>query len=235
VPRLLLTLSVMCLLGLGIWPAVAAESPSPSFPPPGPPYPDPVEGVHVYDYAGVLRDDTVAAFEDAATTFEEQVGIGLAVYTQVKPESDTLEEAACDAAALLEQWSMGRGGRPYGLVVLFDLDASLCHGQVQFYARPDIGVAGLTDTERQAIFEGVMLPALRECDFDAALTAAMEGISAVEAGPVVLGGRIEVAGAGVALAFPPGWYAFDLTHPNLLTEMGSSRRSRSSGSSSRAF
>jgi hypothetical protein len=35
--------------------------------------------------------------------------------------------------------------------------------------------------------------------------------------PVVLGGRIEVPSAGYALTFPERWYAFDVTHPDLLS------------------
>ena len=38
-------------------------------------------------------------------------------------------------------------------------------------------------------------------------------------GPVVLGGRIEVPHEGIAIEFPTGWYAFDLSHPALIEEM----------------
>jgi hypothetical protein len=37
-------------------------------------------------------------------------------------------------------------------------------------------------------------------------------------GPVVLGGRIEVPSAGFALEVPEGWYAFDLSAPDLIAE-----------------
>ncbi len=36
---------------------------------------------------------------------------------------------------------------------------------------------------------------------------------------MVLGGRIEVPVQGVVTEVPEGWYAFDLTHPDLLAEM----------------
>jgi hypothetical protein len=38
-------------------------------------------------------------------------------------------------------------------------------------------------------------------------------------GPVVLGGRIEVPSAGFALEVPEDWYAFDLSHPDLVEVM----------------
>ncbi len=41
------------------------------------------------------------------------------------------------------------------------------------------------------------------------------------AGPVVLGGRIEVPSAGFALTVPEGWYAFDLLDPGLGAAMES--------------
>jgi hypothetical protein len=43
--------------------------------------------------------------------------------------------------------------------------------------------------------------------------------TATEVGPVVLGGRIEVPPAGFALTMPEGWYAFDLSDPDLIAEM----------------
>ena len=44
---------------------------------------------------------------------------------------------------------------------------------------------------------------------------------AANTGPVVLGGRIEIPAAGFALEVPRGWYAFDLTAPDLQAEMRS--------------
>jgi hypothetical protein len=43
--------------------------------------------------------------------------------------------------------------------------------------------------------------------------------AATTAGPVVLGGRIEVPSANFALTMPEGWYAFDLSDPDLIAEM----------------
>jgi WD40 repeat protein len=156
---------------------------------PGPPYP--VDGVHVYDQAGVLREDTIAAAEAAATRFQEWAGAPLIVYTQVRPTSDTYEETLSDARALLEKWDMGRGGSPDGLVILFDLassSTSLCDWRVQLYARGAVSSSYFADADLQAICDEAMDPALRECDFDGALMAALERIGAASIEPVVMPG-----------------------------------------------
>ena len=49
-----------------------AASPTPSAPPPGPPYPDPVDGQAVYDYAGVFQPDTVRLAEQIVDAIEAQ-------------------------------------------------------------------------------------------------------------------------------------------------------------------
>ena len=176
-PRLILALSIMCLLGLGTG-AVAAQSSSPDLAPPGPPYPDPVDGVAVYDRAEVLLDDTIASLEAAIHAIEERTGAGVVVYLQVKPESDTAEEVQADAALLIGQWAIGRASIGDDLVIFFDLTPDGCHGQVQLYADEGYWPVNLSTEARQAIFEQDMLPLLRDCDTDGALLAAMRAIDA---------------------------------------------------------
>ena len=72
---------------------------------------------------------------------------------------------------------MGREGFDDGLAIFFNLTDE-CHGQVQLYAAPGYRAAYLTNEERQAIFDEVMLPRLRECDFDTALLETMSRIRA---------------------------------------------------------
>ena len=50
--------------------------------PVGPPYPDPVDGQAVYDYAGVLRPATVAQAEAIVDAIEAQTKAEVVVYTQ---------------------------------------------------------------------------------------------------------------------------------------------------------
>jgi len=142
----------------------------------GPPYPSPVAGQHVYDTAGVLSVATVAEAERIAGGIEARTGSRVVVYTQLKPESDTPTAAEADARALIDQWRIGRTGLDDGLVVLFDLDESLRHGQVQLYAGSGFDAAYLSASQRQTIFEDVMLPLLRTGDLDGALLASLQEI-----------------------------------------------------------
>jgi uncharacterized membrane protein YgcG len=147
-------------------------------PPAGPPFGQPISGVRVYDYADALEPATEVAAGQTIARIEARTGAQVVVYSQVKPESDTPAEAERDAIALMDQWGVGRKGFDDGLVILFDLDQSLCHGQVQLYAGPGYRASFLTNEDRQAIFEQQMLPLLRGCDLDGALLAAMERIDA---------------------------------------------------------
>ena len=144
----------------------------------GPPFPPPVTGQRVYDTAEVLSAQTIANAEATIRTIEERTGVQIVVYTQVKPESDTPELAQADADALGTQWGVGRRGFDDGLVILFDLDESKCHGQVQLDAGRGFAAAFLSNSERQSIYENEMLPALRECRMDDALTAALQRVDA---------------------------------------------------------
>ena len=108
----------------------------------------------------------------------ERTGAQVAVYSQIKPQSDTPAAAEADARALMDQWGVGRKGFDDGLVILFDLQENREHGQVQLYAGPGYAATYLSNGERQQVFQDDMLPYLRGADFDAALTAAMSRIDA---------------------------------------------------------
>ena len=147
----------------------------------GPPWPAPIDGVRVYDYAGVLADDVIVDVGATIKGIEDRTGAEVVVYTQVKPQSDSTAKAEQDAISLMDSWGVGRKGFDDGLVVLFDLDASRCHGQIQLYAGPGYRASYLTNDDRQKIFDEAMLPNLRggTCDFDSALLAAMARIDAI--------------------------------------------------------
>ncbi len=161
-----------------------SPSPSRSFgpdvgPPPaaGPPYPDPITGQVVYDYAGVFAPSTVAAASKIIAGIEQRTGAEVVVYTQVKPDS-TAQSADDDAQALIDQWHVGRAGFDDGLAIVFDMDRSLCHGQVSLFGADGYRAAYLTNDERQAIFNDQMLPLLEGCDLDGALMAAIDAVDA---------------------------------------------------------
>jgi uncharacterized membrane protein YgcG len=101
-----------------------------STPPAGLPYPQPVNGQKVYDYAGIFSSDAIASAQATIQGIEDRTGAEVAVYTQVKPESDDLDKANADALALMNQWGVGRAGFDDGLVILFDMQDNRQHGQV---------------------------------------------------------------------------------------------------------
>jgi uncharacterized membrane protein YgcG len=151
-----------------------------SAPPPGPPYPDAVTGQRVYDFAGIFSPGTVSSAEATIKAIEVRTGAQVAVYTQVKPESDTPAAADDDALALLNQWGVGRKGFDDGLVILFDMQGNLVHGQVSLYAGYGFKASFMTNADRQAVFDNDMKPLLTQSrpDFDGALRNALADVDA---------------------------------------------------------
>jgi uncharacterized membrane protein YgcG len=164
------TIWLLLLLSVG-----AAEAASP---PAGPPYPDAVTGQRVYDYAGIFSPAAVAEAEQTIKTIEARTGAQVAIYTQVKPQSNTLELANGDALALMNQWGVGRKGFDDGAVILFDMQGNLRHGEVSLYAGSGFKAAYLTNMDRQAIFDKDMKPLLVDGDFDGALHIALADVDA---------------------------------------------------------
>ncbi len=144
----------------------------------GPPYPDPVDGVAVYDHAGILRPDTIAAVEKTIDQIEERTGAEVVVYTQVVEGDRSTEATDRDARSLMDEWGVGRKGFDDGLVILFNMYPGLDHGQVNLYGGPGFRATFLDNSEKQAIFENDMLPRLRAADYDGALLVAMQRVDA---------------------------------------------------------
>jgi uncharacterized membrane protein YgcG len=172
-------------------------------PPPGPPFPDPVDGQAVYDHAGVFEATTIAQAESTIDAIEERTGAELAVYSQVVDYGVTTDETEGRARALIDQWGIGRAGFDDGMVIFFDLDPSLEHGQVQLYAAPGFEATFLSNSARQAIFEDDMVPYLSSADLDQALLVALERIDAAatpENAAALQFGRQVNAAMGLVLA-----------------------------------
>jgi uncharacterized membrane protein YgcG len=153
--------------------AVAAQVPD--APPAGPPYPPPIENVVVYDYADIFSTDTEQLATRTIVGIEERTAAEVVVYSQIEPFATT-DSTERDAAALIDQWGVGRAGFDDGLAILFNMQRDTCHGQVQLFAGPGYRATFLSDGERQAIFDNDMLPLLRECDMDGALRVALARI-----------------------------------------------------------
>src|SRR5450759_5528569 len=145
-------------------------------PPAGPPYPEAVIGQRVYDYAGIFSSGAIADAEKTIKAIEIRTGAQIAVYTQVKGESDTVDKASADALALMNQWGVGRKGFDDGLVILFDMQDNLRHGEVSLYAGSGFLAAYLTNADRQAIFDNDMKPLLVDGNFDGAMAKALADV-----------------------------------------------------------
>ena len=147
--------------------------------PPGPPFPDPEPDRAVYDQAGLFSPETIVAAESTIDAIEARTGAEVVVYTQDSGEYGlTTEETEAKARALIDQWGIGRKGFDDGMVIFFDMDPSLQHGQVQLYAAPGFEAAFLSNSDRQAIYENDMLPYLRDAQFDDALKVALAKVDA---------------------------------------------------------
>ncbi|HET7703965.1 MAG TPA: TPM domain-containing protein [Candidatus Limnocylindrales bacterium] len=144
----------------------------------GPPFPDPVDGVAVYDHAGIFAPETIAAVERQIDAIEERTGAEIAVYTQLVEDGRSTDAADADARALMDQWGVGRKGFDDGLVILFDMYPDRRRGQVILYGGPGFRATFLDNAAKQRIFEVDMLPRLRAADFDGALIVAMERVDA---------------------------------------------------------
>src|SRR4051812_20257500 len=162
--------AVVFVLALAAGGATAA---GPGAPPPGPPFPEPVTDQAVYDYAGILSPQAIAKAEATIDAIEERTAAEVVVYTQDSGTHPSTEETEAKARALIDQWGVGRKGFNDSLVIFFDMQPNLEHGQVQLYAAPGFESAYLTNQQRQTIFENDMLPHLRSGDFDGALAAAL--------------------------------------------------------------
>jgi uncharacterized membrane protein YgcG len=169
-------LSAVVVAAIGCWLALAV--PVLGAPPAGPPYPDAVPGQRVYDYAGIFSPATEGEAEGIIADIDRRTGAQVAVYTQVKPQSESLARVNADAAALMNQWGVGRKGFDDGLVILFDMQANLQHGQVSLYAGSGYRAAYLSDAERQGIFDTRMKPFLAAGDMDGGLLAGLREIAA---------------------------------------------------------
>ena len=163
----------LILLGALLGPLVAAVAVAA-----GPPYPDPVTGQRVYDTAEIFSAATITGAEATLHAIEARTGSQVVVYSQVVDYGVTTDQASSDAQALMDQWGVGRKGLDDGLVILFDMDPSLCHGQIQLYAGPGYRAAYLSNDQRTSIYTNEMLPRLQACDMNGALAAGLAKVDA---------------------------------------------------------
>ncbi len=197
-----------------VLPLAAAFASSPL--PPGPPFPSPEINRAVYDQAGVFSSDTIATLESEIDAIETRTGAEVVVYTQVWPYKIDQATSEANAAALIDQWGIGRRGFDDSLVVLFDLDPSLVHGQVSLYAGSGFRAAFLSDSERQQIFEDDMVPLLAAGDLNGAALIALDRVGAAatpeHANQLQIARQVNalvgIIGGALVLLILPGWAIF---------------------------
>ncbi len=171
----------------------------------GPPFPDPVTGVRVYDVAEIWSEDAKAEAQRISLAIEERVGAQVVVYSQVVGYGITGDEAKRHAAALINQWGVGRAGYDDGYAILFDIDPSGVHGQVAQVAGDGFRATYLPDEETQRIIDEEVLPHLvgGSPDFDAAMLSAIRAVdraATAEQAALLQAGRIVNAAIGLIVA-----------------------------------
>jgi len=202
-----LAAAVFAALAIGL--GVAAPSLALNLPPTQ-------EGVYVYDLANIWSPSAIDQAQATAAAIRERTQAQIAVVSWPSGEShvDT-EEARADALLIMNTWGVGRAGVNDGLVVLFDMDGTLQHGQIYLYAGSGYLDKYLSTDEAAAIVNDTMLPKAKDGDLDAALIDGMAKIDHVtqpggnpdRAGQAILhavvGGLLD---AGAVLAF--GFFAW---------------------------
>jgi uncharacterized membrane protein YgcG len=148
------------------------------------------EGRTVYDLAKVLRPATIAQAQSMVAAISARTQAEIAIVTWPSDDySISPEEALTDGRTIMDTWGVGQKGVNDGLVVLFDMDATLSptskHGQVTLVTGSGFRDLYLSDGEAKKIVDDAMVPAAKIGDLDGALLAALGRIDAV----VVPGGN----------------------------------------------
>ncbi len=139
--------------------------------------PDPTPGDYVYDFAEVWTDATEGRAQQIAEDIRARTEAVVVIVSwptgmaRVSPDI-----AIADAREIMRAWQVGRAGVDDGLIVLFDLDTSLAHGQVALWAGDGFQDSYLNATERERIINDDMLPVAAAGDLDGALIAGLEHI-----------------------------------------------------------
>lgn len=153
-------------------------------------------GRAVYDFAGIWRSGTVDAAEATADRLRAATGVQIAVVSIPTGQSKvTTSDAERDAKLIMDTWGVGEKGKNNGIVVLFDLDRSLAHGQIYVYCGSGALSTYISAAGAQSIAND-MLAKAKEGDLNAALSVGMEQIAGAVDNP---GSRLE------STPFLPPW------------------------------
>jgi uncharacterized membrane protein YgcG len=141
----------------------------------GPPYPAPVPDRAVYDEADLVSPSTEAALEQRIDEIEARSGAEIVVYTE--PNTDiTEDENLSNAAALMDQWGVGRSGFDDGLVILVAKDPDPGQTRISTYGGAGFLSAYADPDALREIREGELVPWARAGDWDSALLATLAAL-----------------------------------------------------------
>ena len=135
------------------------------------------EGKSVYDFAGIWRADTIASAEQTAQRLRGATSVQIAVVSIPSGESSVdTTEAKNTATQIMDTWGVGQAGVNDGIVVLFDLDTTLRHGQIYVYGGSGIINKYLSAAAAQNVAND-MLAKAKAGDLNAALSVGMTQIA----------------------------------------------------------
>jgi uncharacterized membrane protein YgcG len=176
-PRLLAALGLLAALVLALAPAALAFSLPPS-----------EAGRSVYDFANIWSAGTIASAQQTADQIRAESKVEMAIVSIPTGYSDVSTSMAEDDAKLvMDTWGVGQAGVNNGIVVLFDLDTSLRHGQIYVYGGSGIIHTYLSPDAAQHVADA-MISKAKTGDLDGALTEGMRQIADAVANP---GSRLE--------------------------------------------
>jgi uncharacterized membrane protein YgcG len=177
----------------------------------GPPFPDPETDQAVYDEAGVLRPEVVAELESRIDAVEGATQAEIVVYTQVDPGISEDENLA-KAAALMDQWGIGRSGFDDGLVLLVGLNDDRVHGKVSLYGGSGFISQHINENDLTGIIDSDFVPRAADGDLNGAMLDTIDAVQermAPDTIPLTVGRVVNAAmgliGAPLALLLTLGW------------------------------
>src|SRR5688500_4353579 len=141
----------------------------------GPPFPDPEADRAVYDEAGVLRPEVVADLEGRIDAVEAATGAEIVVYTQVDPGISEDANLA-KAAALIDQWGVGRSGFDDGLVLLVGLEEDRVHGKVSLFGGSGFISQHIDEAELTGLIDSEFVPRAVDGDLNAATLDTIDAV-----------------------------------------------------------
>ena len=129
----------------------------------------------MYDEPGALRPETVAELEQRIDAVEGETGAEIVVYIQVDPGISE-DENLGKAAALIDQWGIGRSGFDDGLVLLVGLQPNLINGKVSLFGGSGFIRQHIDEDTLTGIIDSDFVPRARDGDLDRATIDTIEAI-----------------------------------------------------------